>query len=226
MALHILTRLAVAQRLGFVAVDVEEGGFIGFRHGFQLVLQEFLGFVGAGIHIDFGVGHLLIKRDAERFLGVGKALLVAEKLDVELGGVLLQLLDLLGGQPVGGRDVGQAVQLEQMLGVEVEEVHLVLRQRGDLALEELHCGHGAATDVVHPSAVFQGRIVRNPHTRHLIVEMAAQLVQTEPRIVESRLGGGGHHHPVGQDFQDITLLHIGVDGQCGHEFALYGGVVI
>ena len=108
----------------------------------------------AGIVVRFGVGKVLIKRYSQGLLGMCKALLVAEKFNVVLSSKVLEFLDFLSRESVGGGDVRIAIQLENVFGVQVEEVHLVFSHGGNHRLEEGHIRDRSSADVVHPAAVF------------------------------------------------------------------------
>ena len=124
-------------------------------------------------------------------------------------------------QPVGGRDVGVFVQLEDVLGVEVEEVHLVLRQLPDDLLEKSHVGNRPPADVVHPAAVLQFRIIHNADTGELdtailLGEEPHHLLQAQLCVIESHLADGADDHLVGQHLQDIALVGVGIHGKDGN----------
>ena len=155
-----------------------------------------------------------------------QTLLVAKELDMELSSVLLQFSDLRSRQPVSGRNVGVFVQLEDVLGVEVEEVHLVLRQLPDDLLEKSHVGNRPPTDVVHPAPVFQLRIIDNAEEGQLDAAILLgkephHLLQAQLRVIESHLTDGADDHLVGQHLQDIALVGIRVDRKEGEAEGLH-----
>ncbi len=158
---HIVAGLAAAQRLCLITIDIEKRRAVRLRNRFQFIFQKVLRLFRVPIRL--GVRHLLIIGNAQRLLRVRQTLLVAKELDMILGGKLLQLPDLRSGKPVRWGDVIVVFQFENMLGIEIEEVHLVFGHGGNHPFQKRHVHNRPAADIVHPSAVFQFGIIDNPH---------------------------------------------------------------
>ena len=103
-----------------------------------MVFEEPVGLFLGGVEVPFRVGELAVERVAEDLLEMSETLLVAYDLEVVGFAEVLQLLDLLGGESVGGGYVGMTLCLEGVLGIEREGVEFALGHHGDETFQVVH----------------------------------------------------------------------------------------
>jgi hypothetical protein len=83
-----------------------------------MVFEECVsGFLG-GIEVPLCVGQIAVEGVAEYLLKVSETLLVSNDLYMVRPAKILQFFDFLGGEGIGGGDVGVAFGLEGVFGVE------------------------------------------------------------------------------------------------------------
>ena len=91
-----------------------------------MVFEELVGLFLGRVEVTFCIGQIAIEGVAEDLFEVSETLLVANDLDMRGPTKVLQLLDFLGGEGIGGGNVGVALRLEGMLGVKREGVEFAL----------------------------------------------------------------------------------------------------
>ena len=142
-----------------------------------------------------------------------KTLLIANDLDVIRPAKLLQFLDFFGGEGIGGGNVGVAIGLEGVFGVERERIEFTLSHLRDEAFQIVHTDDRATADVVLPSAnlevgpVGDGRAGEGDFVSLALQEgVAVELLQALRGVEKSRVGGGFHPHKVAVDGQAVGLV--------------------
>ena len=149
-----------------------------------------------------------------------KTLLVSNDLDMIRLAKLLQFLDFLGGEGIGGGNVGVAIGLEGVLGVERERIELALCHLRDEAFQIVHTDDGASADVVLPSAnleigpVGDGRAGEDDFVSLALQEgLAVELLEALRGVEKSRVGCGFHPHKVAVDGQAVGLVLVFADAE-------------
>ena len=128
-----------------------------------MVFQELIGFFFGWIEVPFCVGQMAVEGVAQNLLEMPKTLLIANDLDVIRPAKLLQFLDFLGGESIGGGNVGVAFGFESVLGVERECVDFTLSHLWDEVFQILHADDGTSADIVLPGANLEVRPVGDGH---------------------------------------------------------------
>ena len=82
-----------------------------------MVFEELVGLFLGGVEVPFRVGQMAVEGIAQNLLEMPETLLVANDLDVIRPAKVLQLLDFLGSEGIGGGNVGVTFGLESVLGV-------------------------------------------------------------------------------------------------------------
>ena len=152
---------AGAEVISFVAVHIEQRGVVR-RCDFAIdLVEELVAFLFHRADDARRFAQVGVLREFEDVVHVPEGLEVADQFDMVLLRVLRKLGDLLGRDAILGGDFGVLVELEDMLGVQGEHVHLELGHGADFALKEIHAGDGAAADVVGVATVAQAGPVKN-----------------------------------------------------------------
>ncbi len=110
---------------------------------------------------DVGVNFVL-----QHMVKMSEGLLLGKNGDVELSGVVDQSVDFLRRERgFFGGEQRLAGEIEHVLHVKSEQIHLVGRQRADLALHVVFGGNGAAADVILHTAPLHAWPVANGNRR-------------------------------------------------------------
>ena len=149
---------------------------------------------------------------AQNLLEMSETLLVANDLDMIWLAKILQFLDFLGSEGIGGGNVGVAFGLESVFGVERECVKFAFRHLRDEAFQVVHANDGATADVVLPSANLEVRPVGDGHARDIDFAFVFQegvtveLFQALDSVEKSRVGGSFKSNEIVVDGQTIGLV--------------------
>ena len=178
-----------------------------------MVFEELVGFLLGGVEVPFRVSEVAVERVAQNLLEMTETLLIPNDLNVVGLAKLLQFLDFLGGEGIGGRDVGVALGLEGVLGVERERIELAFSHLRDETFQVIHADDGSAADVVLPSSDFEVGPIRDGHARQIDVAavacqkgVAVKLFQALRGVEKPCRGGGLHADGVAADGQFVGLV--------------------
>lgn len=177
-----------------------------------MVFEEFVCLFLGGVEVPFRIGQMAVEGIAQNLLEMSETLLVANDLDVIRPTKILQLLDFLGGEGIGGCDVGVAFGLEGVLGIEREGIELAFSHLWDKAFQVVHTDDGTSTDVVLPGANLEVGPVGDGHARDADLAFVAEervsveLFQALRGVEKPRVGGGLHADEALGDGQPIGLV--------------------
>ena len=130
-----------------------------------MVFEELVGLFFGGVEVPFRVGQMAVEGIAQNLLEMPETLLVANDLDVIRPAKILQLLDFLGSEGIGGGNVGVTFGLEGVLGIERERIEFAFCHLRDEAFQIIHADDGPAANVVLPGANLEVGPVGDGHAR-------------------------------------------------------------
>ena len=109
---------------------------------------------------------MLIFWEDQRVASVAERLQIGHQLDIMLATGHVQFQDILAAQgTAAGPNLGMARELEGMLGIELQDIELVVAQLLGQMLERVQPGHFAPGDVEHQATAGERGPVPNGHIR-------------------------------------------------------------
>ena len=179
-----------------------------------MVFEEFVAFFLGGVEVPFCVSKAAVERIAENLLKMPETLLVTNDLDVIRLAEILQFLDFLGGEGIGGGNVGVTHGLEGMFGVEREGIELTFSHLRDEMFQVVHADDGTAADVVLPGANLEIGPVGDGHAwdgdfAFVFQEgITIELFQALGGVEKPCRGGGLQADEVAVDSQAVGLVFV------------------
>ena len=157
-----------------------------------------------------------------------KTLLIANKFYIVLSSIVCQFFYFGSSKPIGRCYVGVRIQLKYMFCIQVKKVHLIGSHSADFPLQKFHIWNRTTAYIIHPTSIFQCRIVGYCHTIQIYIvgisiyqSSYQQLFECLQTIEQTLLCLGFYLNHIGTNIQHISLFGIGFKCQSAIYNQLY-----